>query len=70
MLIIISTIVAWPIAYYIMRDWLDNFAYRVDISLFVFLSASVLAFIIAFFIVGYRAYAAATTNPSKSLRDE
>ena len=69
-LIIISTLVSWPIAYYLMNNWLNDFAFRVDLNLLVFIFSSLLAFLVAFFIVGYRAYKTAVTNPANSLRDE
>jgi len=69
-LIIISTLVSWPIAYYFMNNWLNDFAFRVDLNLLVFIVSSLIAFLVAFFIVGYRAYKTATTNPAYSLRDE
>ncbi|MFO7843141.1 MAG: FtsX-like permease family protein [Bacteroidales bacterium] len=70
LLIIISTLIAWPIAFFLMREWLQDFAYKINISFGIFILASVISFLIAMFTIGYRAYAAATANPAESLRDE
>jgi len=69
-LIIISTLIAWPVAYYLMNKWLQDFAFKINLRLEVFILASVISFLLAMFTVGYRAYSAATVNPADSLRDE
>jgi len=69
-LILISTLVAWPIAYYLMSKWLQDFAFKINLRFEVFIFASVISFLLAIITVGYRAYSAATVNPAKSLRDE
>lgn len=69
-LIGISTLIAWPIAYYFMNNWLRDFAYRVELSLMTFILASIVAFLVAFLTISQRAYKAATANPAVLLKDE
>jgi putative ABC transport system permease protein len=69
-LIIISTLLSWPVAWYFMNRWLENFAYRVELGLVVFLVASVVTYFIAISTVSFQAYKAASLNPVDSLRDE
>jgi len=68
--VIISNIIAWPIAYFALNKWLEDFAYRIDISLWVFIAASIGAMLIAIFTVSYQSIKAAIANPVKSLRYE
>ncbi|MDH5467241.1 MAG: ABC transporter permease [Candidatus Aminicenantes bacterium] len=69
-LVLIANIIAWPIAYFAMRQWLQNFAYRIGIGLWVFLLASVLVFVIALATISFQAVKAALSNPVDSLRYE
>jgi putative ABC transport system permease protein len=69
-LIVIATLIAWPLGYFFMKDWLQDFASRVDLTVWVFLLSTVLAFLIAFITVSLRAYQAAVVNPARSLRYE
>jgi putative ABC transport system permease protein len=68
--VLISNIIAWPIAYFALSRWLEDFAYRIDVSLWTFISASIAAMLIAIFTVSYQSIKAATANPVKSLRYE
>lgn len=68
--IIISNLIAWPLAYYVMRNWLDGFYYRTDINYLVFLAAGVIALLIALVTVSSQAVKAALTNPVDSLKYE
>ena len=68
--IIIANIAAWPIAYYAMNKWLQNFAYRIDISWWTFILAGLLAFVIALLTVSIQSIKAALANPVQSLRYE
>ena len=61
---------AFPIAWYSMHNWLKDFAYRVDIQWWVFIIAGCVAALIAFLTVSFQAIRAAITNPVKSLRSE
>ncbi len=68
--VLISNIIAWPIAYFALSKWLEDFAYRIDISFWAFVLASGIALLIAIFTVGYQSIKAAVANPVKSLRYE
>jgi putative ABC transport system permease protein len=69
-LVAVSLVVAFPVAWWIMNEWLDNFAYRIDISVWVFVMAGVCALLIALITVSFQAIKAAVANPVKSLRTE
>ena len=68
--ILIANFIAWPIAYYIMVKWLQNFAYKMEIGIGIFLLSGFLAFLIAMLTVSIHAIKAATSNPIESLRYE
>ncbi|MFH2035414.1 MAG: ABC transporter permease [Candidatus Zixiibacteriota bacterium] len=70
LLIIISNIIIWPIAYYAMKKWLENFAYRIDIGIVVFLWAGFSTLFLAIIVVGWQAYRAATVNPAEVIKHE
>jgi putative ABC transport system permease protein len=70
LLILISVLIASPIAWYSMNKWLQDFAYRVNISLFVFFVAAIGALVIALATVCIQGFRAAVTNPVNSLRNE
>ncbi len=69
-LVLIANFAAWPLAWYAMNKWLQNFAYRIDISWPVFALAGGLALVIALFTVSIQAIRAALANPIESLRYE
>ena len=69
-LVLISFVIAAPIGYYAMSRWLEGFAYRIDISVMVFLIAGVVALFIAWITVGFESLKAARSNPIRSLRSE
>jgi putative ABC transport system permease protein len=66
----LASLFAWPSAYFILRRWLGEFAYRVDIGIGIFLLSTVLALLVALLTVGYQAMKAATQNPVGALRYE
>jgi putative ABC transport system permease protein len=66
-LVIVSNIIAWPVAYFFMKKWLISFAYRIDISIWTFIYSGILAFLIALLTVGFQAVKAAVANPVMSL---
>lgn len=69
-LVLIANVIAWPIAFYVMSKWLQDFAYRIDISWWIFGIAGLTSLIIAFATVSFQAIKAAVANPVKSLRSE
>lgn len=68
--VILAILVATPLSWYAMNSWLEGFAYHIDISIWVFLGAGLLALLIAMITVCVRAIRAAMANPVKSLRTE
>jgi len=70
MLVVISNVIAWPVAYYLVHSWLQNFAYRRDLDIGTFLLAGFLALIITLFSVGYQSVKASLVNPAGALRYE
>jgi putative ABC transport system permease protein len=69
-LVIISIIIAAPVAYFLMNKWLQEFAYRITIDWWVFAAAGITALLIALLTVSFQAIKAAIANPVKSLRTE
>ncbi len=69
-LVIIAIIIASPIAWWAMNKWLQNFAYRITLEWWIFLSAGVMAVLIAFTTISFQSIKAANANPVKSLRTE
>ncbi len=69
-LVLVAILLAVPVSWYFMSKWLEDFAYRVTISWWVYVIAGILALAIALFTVGYQAIKAAIVNPVDSLRSE
>ena len=69
-LVIIASLIAFPVAWWAMHAWLQNFNYRTSISWWVFLLSGSMAVIIAMFTIGYQAVKASLANPIKSLKTE
>lgn len=70
MWVALANVVGWPVAYFVMKKWLDNFAYRTRIDVWVFLGSAALVVLVAVITIGLQALRAATANPSESLRYE
>lgn len=68
--ILIAFLIAVYPAYYFISNWLENFAYRIDVSIWVFLISGITAFMIALLTVSYQAIKAARINPATTLRYE
>ncbi len=68
--VLIANIIGWPVAYFVMNKWLQGFAYRVNISAWIFALSAFLVFIIALLTVSYQSIKTALTNPVNSLRYE
>ncbi len=69
-LVLFANLIAWPIAYYLMRDWLSGFAYQTDLNVLPFVASAIMALIIAFGTVSMQAIRAARSNPIDALRYE
>jgi len=68
--VVFANLIAWPVTYFAMNRWLQNFAYRINISWWMFASAGAFALGIALLTVSFQAIRAATANPVESLRYE
>lgn len=69
-LVLLAILIASPIAWYFMQNWLTDFAYRIEIQWWMFVVSGVVALAIAFITVGFQSVKAALTNPVQSLRSE
>ncbi|GAB3524129.1 ABC transporter permease [Emticicia fontis] len=69
-LVLIAVIIAAPVAYYFMAEWLKDFAYRVSIEWWIFAATGIAAVVIALLTISYQAIKAALVNPVKSLKTE
>ena len=69
-LVIIAFIIASPVAWLVMHNWLQDFAYRISINIWIFFAAGFLAVIIALGTISFQAIKAAIANPASSLRTE
>jgi len=70
LLVLLANAIAWPAAYFLMRNWLQNYAYRTGLRLFIFLAAMAAALAVAIISVSFQAIRAAIANPVDSLRYE
>jgi putative ABC transport system permease protein len=68
--VLISILIACPVAWYAMNKWLQNFAYRINMSWWAFALAGVIVFVVALLTVGFQSYKAAGKNPVEALRYE
>jgi putative ABC transport system permease protein len=69
-LVMIASVIAFPIAWWALSKWLEDFSYRIDISWVVFILAAFFVLVISLATVGFQALRAAMMNPTKSLRTE
>jgi putative ABC transport system permease protein len=69
-LVVISILIALPVAYYFMTNWLKNYVYRTNISLMLLLSSALLTIIITYITISYKSFTAARMNPANSLKTE
>ena len=69
-LVAIATIISWPLTYYMMTNWLENFAYRISFNQIFFIISGIIAFVIAQITVTSQALKAARSNPVKSIKYE
>jgi hypothetical protein len=68
--VVISNVIAWPVAYFVLKNWLQAFAYRTPLSWWIFVGSGLLALIIALLTVSYQAMKAALANPVEALKYE
>ncbi|HYI79021.1 MAG TPA: FtsX-like permease family protein, partial [Chryseolinea sp.] len=69
-LMIIAFIIATPLSYFYMQRWLEDFAFRIDINIALFIVAGIITFAIGALTVSYKSYSAALANPVKTLKEE
>jgi putative ABC transport system permease protein len=69
-LVLIAAVIAFPVAWWAMHQWLLSFAYRINISWWVFVIAGISALLIALFTISFQAIRAGLANPAESLRTE
>lgn len=68
--ILAANLIAWPLAYYMMNRWLENFAYRINVKWDIFIFAGILTAVIAFFTISFHSMRAAKSNPVDALKYE
>ncbi len=68
--VLLANIIAWPVAYYLMNNWLKDFAYRANISLWLFPMAGILVLLVSLLTVSSLTFRAARANPANSLKYE
>jgi putative ABC transport system permease protein len=69
-MVLIANLVAWPVAWYLMNRWLQNFAYRTTFGIWLFLSVAVLSMFIVLATMTAQTVRAALTNPAETLKFE
>ncbi|WP_339810849.1 ABC transporter permease [uncultured Imperialibacter sp.] len=69
-LMIVAFVLAAPVAWYYMQEWLNSFAFRTDLTLTAFLLAGLTAFVVGALTVSVKSYQAASVNPTRTLKDE
>jgi putative ABC transport system permease protein len=70
LLVLVAFLLAAPVAYYAMNQWLGEFAYRIEMGAWVFVLSGVTAVVIAWATVSYQSFRAAVSDPVKALRTE
>ncbi|QTN39651.1 ABC transporter permease [Cryomorphaceae bacterium] len=70
LLVAIAVLISLPVSYVLLQRWLQDFAYRIELSIFILLISAGLAFLLAFLTVGYHSFRAARANPVNALRYE
>jgi putative ABC transport system permease protein len=68
--VLLANCIAWPIAYFAMHKWLENFAYRIQVGIAAFLISGITSLLIAYLTVSYQSIKSARANPADSLRYE
>ena len=68
--VLVANIIAWPVAYYAISKWLDDFAYKTEMGIWIYILAAVVALLISILTISFQSIKAANTNPVKTLRYE
>jgi putative ABC transport system permease protein len=67
---LVANLISWPVAYFVLKNWLNSFAYHINPSIIIFVLSGLMALLIMFLTVGYQAAKAAASNPADCLRYE
>ena len=70
LLVSVAIVIAIPVSYYVMNGWLNNYVYRTNLTVFIFVLAATISIVVTFVTISIKAYRAATMNPTESLRTE
>jgi putative ABC transport system permease protein len=70
LIILVANFIAWPLAFLVLSNWLNNYAYRIELTLVPFLMVGLILLALATFIISIRSLSLALSNPVKSLRTE
>ncbi len=68
--VVLANIIAWPVAYLLMRSWLENFAYHITLSPWIFMISGLSVFLVAIIVIGYQSIKSALINPARALKYE
>jgi putative ABC transport system permease protein len=68
--VLAANVAAWPLAFYLMKNWLQNYAYRADLSIWIFVMSAAGTYLIALLTVSYQSIKSAMANPIHSIRNE
>lgn len=69
-LVVVANVIAWPVVYYVMRTWLQNYVYRIELEVWIFALGGAASFVVALMTVSSQTIRSAMTNPVDVLRDE
>jgi len=69
-IIIVANIIAWPVAYFALRNWLNNYAYRINLTFFPFIMVGLVLLLMVAILIAIKTIRTALINPVKSLRTE
>ena len=69
-LVLISCVFAWPLAFYLMKNWLNNYAFKIDLNIWIFIISGIMLIIITFITIFYQSIKASRKNPVDSLKYE
>ncbi len=69
-LVLISNLIAWPVSYFLIKEWLSDFPYKIEINITIFILAGVIALLISILTIGYIVIRSASANPIRSIRYE
>jgi putative ABC transport system permease protein len=68
--VLVANLISWPVAYFVLKNWLNSFAYHINPSIMIFVLSGMMAVLIMLLTVGYQAAKAASANPADCLRYE